>query len=210
MIDIYTGTVSWQSDEVKEAVSYEVEMSSFVDPEMSSLPYGEAIISFANGEGGFLAMGTWITAQLVNELGLTELEDFDVIPMLPPVSQDVPQKVAVTANSLSIVKGTDNLELAKAYLSYFARADVQGEWANTTGCSASVEEGVDYDSVLSNKMAAEFKDLEKDERRFDPHSSVSMDYWNLITSLLLGNTDADSFVVSMDDIIAKSVDAFNQ
>lgn len=101
----------------------------FVDNH-ASMSWQDAIAPFANGDAAMYVMGNFSVDGYKNA-GLTD-DQIDFMPF-PTINPDVPLAEEAPADAFFIPTNAKNVEDAKKFLAFVARADVQTEWNETIG-----------------------------------------------------------------------------
>jgi ABC-type glycerol-3-phosphate transport system substrate-binding protein len=85
----------------------------------------------ANGDAAMTLMGTWIVGYWTTN-GLEPLTDYDMFEF-PVIDEGVPSAVVGPVDGLSVAAGAANPDGGKELLAFFARPEVQAEWAAGQG-----------------------------------------------------------------------------
>jgi len=94
----------------------------------ASMSWQDSVAPFANGDAAMAVLGNFAVDAFVNA-GLTE-DQIDFMPF-PVIDESVPRAEEGPANAFFIPTNAKNVEDAKKFLAFVARADVQTEWSAT-------------------------------------------------------------------------------
>ncbi|MGR3492487.1 MAG: ABC transporter substrate-binding protein [Shimia sp.] len=101
----------------------------FVDNH-ASMSWQDALAPFVNGDAGMYVMGNFAVSAM-KDAGLSD-DQIDYMPF-PSINPDVARAEEAPADAFFIPTNANNVEDAKAFLAFVARADVQSEWNATIG-----------------------------------------------------------------------------
>ncbi|MEL6549547.1 MAG: extracellular solute-binding protein [Pseudomonadota bacterium] len=96
----------------------------------ASMSWQDALAPFVNGDAGMYVMGNFAVAAM-KDAGLTN-DQIDYMPF-PSINPDVARAEEAPADAFFIPTNATNVEDAKKFLAFVARADVQSEWNETIG-----------------------------------------------------------------------------
>lgn len=132
---LMTGEASYTDPEVVKTMELWAELASAgcFNEDANAKTYNEAADMVANGDAAMTLMGTWIVGYWTPaENPLEPLTDYDLFEF-PVIDDSVPSAVVGPVDALSVSAGASNLEGAKDLLAFFARPEVQAEWAAGQG-----------------------------------------------------------------------------
>ncbi|MEM9853084.1 MAG: extracellular solute-binding protein [Pseudomonadota bacterium] len=96
----------------------------------ASMSWQDALTPFVNGDAGMYVMGNFAVSAM-KDAGLTN-DQIDYMPF-PSISPDVARAEEAPADAFFIPTNAENVEDAKKFLAFVARADVQSQWNETIG-----------------------------------------------------------------------------
>ncbi|MEM1232788.1 MAG: extracellular solute-binding protein [Pseudomonadota bacterium] len=96
----------------------------------ASMSWQDALAPFVNGDAGMYVMGNFAVAAM-KDAGLTN-DQIDYMPF-PSINPDVARAEEAPADAFFIPTNATNVENAKKFLAFVARADVQSTWNETIG-----------------------------------------------------------------------------
>ncbi|MEL7301871.1 MAG: extracellular solute-binding protein [Pseudomonadota bacterium] len=96
----------------------------------ASMSWQDALAPFVNGDAGMYVMGNFAVAAM-KDAGLTD-DQIDYMPF-PSINPEVARAEEAPADAFFIPTNATNVEDAKKFLAFVARADVQSEWNETIG-----------------------------------------------------------------------------
>ena len=96
----------------------------------ASMSWQDALAPFVNGDAGMYVMGNFAVAAM-KDAGLTN-DQIDYFPF-PSIDPDVARAEEAPADAFFIPTNAENVEDAKKFLAFVARADVQSEWNAAIG-----------------------------------------------------------------------------
>jgi multiple sugar transport system substrate-binding protein/raffinose/stachyose/melibiose transport system substrate-binding protein len=131
---LMAGEASYTDPEVVRTLELWAELVSAgcFNADANAKTYDNAADMVANGEAAMTLMGTWITGYWTANNPREALVDYDVFPF-PAIDLPVESAVVGPVDALSIAAGADNIEGAKEVLAFFARPEIQAEWAAGQG-----------------------------------------------------------------------------
>jgi multiple sugar transport system substrate-binding protein len=165
-MDLTAGKIPYTDDRVKAVFAKwgELVNSGAFIADHAALDWQDALPQLVQGKAAMYLMGNFIVAPL-KEAGLTD--DTLGFFKFPEITPGLPQAEEAPTDTLHIPAGAKNMENAKKFLAYVARADVQTQWNITLG-QLPVNNGSDKPadpfldagfSLLSNAYAlAQFYD----------------------------------------------------
>ncbi|MEM1373388.1 MAG: extracellular solute-binding protein [Pseudomonadota bacterium] len=101
----------------------------FVDNH-ASMSWQDALTPFVNGDAGMYVMGNFAVSAM-KDAGLTN-DQIDYMPF-PSINPDVARAEEAPADAFFIPTNATNVENAKKFLAFVARAEVQSQWNDTIG-----------------------------------------------------------------------------
>ncbi|MEL6690123.1 MAG: extracellular solute-binding protein, partial [Pseudomonadota bacterium] len=101
----------------------------FVDNH-ASMSWQDALTPFVNGDAGMYVMGNFAVSAM-KDAGLSN-DQIDYMPF-PSINPDVARAEEAPADAFFIPTNATNVENAKKFLAFVARADVQSAWNDTIG-----------------------------------------------------------------------------
>ena len=96
----------------------------------ASMSWQDALAPFVNGDAGMYVMGNFAVAAM-KDAGLTN-DQIDYFPF-PSINPDVARAEEAPADAFFIPTNAENVEDAKKFLAFVARADVQSTWNEAIG-----------------------------------------------------------------------------
>ncbi|MEL6913875.1 MAG: extracellular solute-binding protein [Pseudomonadota bacterium] len=96
----------------------------------ASMSWQDALAPFVNGDAGMYVMGNFAVAAM-KDAGLTN-DQIDYMPF-PSINPDVARAEEAPADAFFIPTNATNVEDAKKFLAFVARADVQSTWNEAIG-----------------------------------------------------------------------------
>ncbi|MEM6727192.1 MAG: extracellular solute-binding protein [Pseudomonadota bacterium] len=96
----------------------------------ASMSWQDALAPFVNGDAGMYVMGNFAVAAM-KDAGLTN-DQIDYMPF-PSINPEVARAEEAPADAFFIPTNATNVEDAKKFLAFVARADVQSEWNAAIG-----------------------------------------------------------------------------
>ncbi|MEO1704290.1 MAG: extracellular solute-binding protein [Pseudomonadota bacterium] len=96
----------------------------------ASMSWQDALAPFVNGDAGMYVMGNFAVAAM-KDAGLTN-DQIDYMPF-PSISPDVARAEEAPADAFFIPTNATNVEDAKKFLAFVARADIQSDWNAAIG-----------------------------------------------------------------------------
>ncbi|MEM6275694.1 MAG: extracellular solute-binding protein [Pseudomonadota bacterium] len=96
----------------------------------ASMSWQDALAPFVNGDAGMYVMGNFAVAAM-KDAGLTN-DQIDYMPF-PSINPDVARAEEAPADAFFIPTNATNVENAKKFLAFVARADVQSTWNEAIG-----------------------------------------------------------------------------
>ena len=144
------GSASYDSDEVKNAVSIWMDMveKGYFTANANADTWTDASDKVASGEAAMTLMGTWITGYW-NGNGFMADVDYDFFPF-PTINPEVPVSVVGPIDGLVVSANVANRAGAEAFLSFFiSDIDTQVEWTKAVG---AVSANVNVDPSVYNAL----------------------------------------------------------
>lgn len=131
-MDLTAGKIPYTDDRVKAVFAKwgELVNSGAFIADHAALDWQDALPQLVQGKAAMYLMGNFIVAPL-KEAGLTD--DNLGFFKFPEITPGLPQAEEAPTDTLHIPAGAKNMENAKKFLAYVARADVQTQWNATLG-----------------------------------------------------------------------------
>jgi len=181
--------------------------AGYFTPDFNGTGYDPAWQRFAKGKGRYLIAGTWLTADLADQMG------DDVGFMLMPGTDEGADPVALGGESLpwSITSQSKNKDVAAAYIDFLTDANAATVLAETNNLPAMpVDEGSIAEG-LPREVYAEWKRL-NDADGLIPYLDYTTptffdDISAAIQELMGGKSDPAQFTAGVQEAFAKFADA---
>jgi len=132
---LMTGDASYTDPEVIKTMELWAELATAgcFNEDANAKGYTDAADMVANGDAAMNLMGTWIVGYWTPEENpLEPLVDYDVFEF-PVIDDSMPTAVVGPVDALAASAGGKNVAGAKDLLAFFARPEVQAEWAAGQG-----------------------------------------------------------------------------
>ena len=130
--DLTAGKIKYTDDRIKQTMmnwKQMIDECGFVDNH-ASMSWQDAIAPFANGDAAMYVMGNF-SVGAYRDAGLTD-DQIDYFPF-PEITPGLPRAEEAPADAFFIPANAKNVEDAKKFLAFVARADVQTKWNATIG-----------------------------------------------------------------------------
>jgi raffinose/stachyose/melibiose transport system substrate-binding protein len=110
----------WTTEENRQAAQTLVDWvdAGYVTPDFNGITPDDAWQAFAQGEGVFMLGGTWLIAELMNQMG-----DDVGFTVLLGAGSDVPVGTGGTSLPFAVTDATENSDAAAAYIDFITSSD---------------------------------------------------------------------------------------
>jgi raffinose/stachyose/melibiose transport system substrate-binding protein len=122
----------------------------YFTPDFNGTGYDPAWQDFTKGEGRFLIAGTWLTADLADAMG--DDVGFELMP--PPEGTETPTALGGEGLPFAITSGSDNPDVAAAYIDFITNAEAAQVLTETNNLPAMGTDAEPQGALLREVFAA--------------------------------------------------------
>ncbi|KDE46000.1 ABC transporter substrate-binding protein [Geobacillus sp. CAMR12739] len=176
---LWTGEVSFNDPQVKQAVETFKKMLGYINEDHSSRNWQDAAQLVAEGKAAMYVMGDWVKGYFVNDLKLKVNQDFGYVPV-----PNTEGKFMVITDTFGLPKGVKNPDDVKKFLSVLGSV-----------------EGQDAFNPLKGSIPAR---IDADPSKYDEYGKQTMQDFKtaeLAPSLAHGSAAPEGFVTKVNQAV---------
>lgn len=180
----------------------------YFTPDFNGTGYDPAWLDFTKGEGVFLIAGTWLTADLSDAMG--DDVGFELMP--PPEGTDAPTALGGEGLPFAITSGSENPDVAAAYIDFITNADAAEVLTETNNLPAMSTDAEPKGALLGEVFDA-WKTLSDEDGLVPYLDYATPTFYDEITAgvqeLLGGELDPEEFTSQIEDGYAEFVETLS-
>jgi glucose/mannose transport system substrate-binding protein len=118
-VDLFSGKMSWDHPNVKQAMQYFAKMQDYVNPDHATLTWDQAVKELMDGKVGFTSMGDWADGEFI-KAHMKEKEDFGWVSY-----PGTDGSFIMVADGFTLAKGAPHKGATIAWLKSIASKEAQ-------------------------------------------------------------------------------------